>query len=82
MKMLMAALTASALLAGAAAPASAETDVSALIGRYVKTTGSDKIPAVNWRRYTRQKEYIAESLPTGSGDWWRQMDREQRGGRR
>jgi len=27
------------------------------------------------------KEHLADKLPIGSGDWWRQMDRERRGGR-
>jgi hypothetical protein len=27
------------------------------------------------------KEHLADKLPIGSSDWWRQMDRERRGGR-
>ena len=35
------------------------------------------------RRYVeRQIEYDSNRLPIGTGTWWQQMDREQRGGRR
>jgi hypothetical protein len=27
------------------------------------------------------REHLADKLPIGSSDWWRQMDRERRGGR-
>ena len=39
-----------------------------------------------YRYYSTQdgngyKEHLADKLPIGSSDWWRQMDRERRGGR-
>ena len=35
------------------------------------------------RRYIpEQIEYQADKLPVGSSEWWQQMDRERRGGRR
>ena len=83
MKMILAALTASALLAGIAAPASAETDLAIVAGEYVKQPSSERSTGMNSRRYvTRQIEYDANKLPTGTGIWWQQMDREGRGGRR
>ena len=83
MKMIMAALTASLLLAGAAAPASAETDVTEIVREYVKVPSSVESRDVRVRRYVpEQIEHEADKLPVGSSEWWRQMDRERRGGRR
>jgi hypothetical protein len=83
MKTIMSALAASLLLAGAAAPASAETDVTEIVREYVKVPSSEQTREAKVRRYVpEQIEYQADKLPTGTSDWWRQMDREQRGGRR
>jgi hypothetical protein len=83
MKMIMSAVAASVLLAGLAAPANAETDVTEIVREYVKVPSSNENKGEKWRRYVpEQTEYQADKLPTGSSDWWRQMDREQRGGRR
>ena len=83
MKMIMGALAASLLLAGAAAPASAETDVTEIVREYVKEPSSVETRDVKLRRYIpEQIEYQADKLPVGTNEWWRQMDREQRGGRR
>ena len=83
MKMIMAALTASALLAGVAAPASADDDLATIAKEYTKVVGSEKIDDAKLRRdLTKQIERLADTLPTGSSDWWQQMDREGRGGRR
>ena len=83
MKMIMAALTASVLLAGAAAPASAETEVTEIVREYVQVPSSELTRVVKVRRYVpEQIEHQADKLPVGTNDWWRQMDREQRGGRR
>ena len=83
MKLIMSALAASVLLAGAAAPASAETDVTEIVREYVKVPNSEQTRGVKLRRYVpEQIEYQAEKLPVGTNVWWQQMDREQRGGRR
>ena len=83
MKMFMAALTASALLAGLAAPASAETEMTIVGSEYMQAPSAAAIKRVKMRRYVeRQIEYDANKLPDGTGIWWEQMDRESRGGRR
>ena len=54
-----------------------------IVREYVKLPTSEPTKIGNLRRYTpEQKEYIADTLPTGSSSWWQQMDREGRGGRR
>ena len=84
MKMIMGALAAGLLLAGAAAPANADTDeLVEVVREYVKVPSSVETRHVKLRRYIpEQIEYEADKLPVGTNDWWRQMDREQRGGRR
>jgi hypothetical protein len=83
MKMIMAALTASALLAGFAAPASAETEMTVVGSEYMQAPSAAAIKRVKMRRYVDQQiEYDANKLPVGTGIWWQQMDRESRGGRR
>ena len=93
MKAIIAALTAVSFLAGAAIPASAQiyTEGYEIKQKYVKKkhkrhhrrvrvySGGE----VHYRRgIVRQPQYWADKLPTGTPDWWRQMDREGRGGRR
>jgi len=84
MKMIMGALAACLLLAGAAAPANADTDeLVEIVREYVKEPSSVETRDVKLRRYIpEQIEYEADKLPVGSSEWWRQMDRERRGGRR
>jgi len=86
MKMIMTALTASALLAGIAAPASAGTEITVVESEALQTLQAPSpaaIQRVKMRRYVaRQIEYDANRLPVGTGIWWQQMDREGRGGRR
>ena len=84
MKMIMGALAACLLLAGAAAPANADTDeLVEVVREYVKVPSSAETRDVKLRRYIpEQIEYEADKLPVGSSEWWRQMDRERRGGRR
>jgi hypothetical protein len=90
MKIIMSALAASALLAGFAAPASADYRIPSIagsyIGKYTTQPGaeSDADKLIRSRRVLRDddEEYIADSRDTGSGSWWRQMDREGRGGRK
>jgi hypothetical protein len=96
MKAIIAALTAVSVLAGAAVPVSAQAVYSE--GYEVKQSYSKKKRKKRYRRarvhsggevYYRgsgriqqQPQYWADKLPTGTPDWWRQMDREGRGGRR
>jgi hypothetical protein len=84
MKMIMAALSAAALLAGATVPASAGEDVVEWIAGKVDRVGDyDVVDLAKVRRVSvpRQIEYDFSKLPVGSAEWWRQRDRE-RGGRR
>jgi len=84
MKTIMGALAACLLLAGTAAPANADTDeLVEVVREYVKVPSSVESRDVKLRRYIpEQIEYEADKLPVGSSEWWRQMDRERRGGRR
>ena len=83
MKTIMQALVALAVLGGIAAPASAETYVTMSAEAYARLPASEKRKYEVVRRHVpRQIEYDASTLPTGTGIWWQQMDREQRGGRR
>jgi hypothetical protein len=83
MKMIMAALTASALLVGVAAPANAGTQMTVVESEYMQEPSAAAIKRVKMRRYVyRQIEYDSNRLPVGTGIWWQQMDREGRGGRR
>jgi hypothetical protein len=81
MKTIMGALAACLLLAGAAAPANADTDeLVEIVREYVKVPSSAETRDVKLRRYIpEQIEYEADKLPVGSSEWWRQMDRERRG---
>ena len=85
MKTIMGALgLAGLLLAGAAGPANADTDELVEIVRdYVPVPRSDLTSEIKVRRFIpEQIEYQADELPVGSSEWWQQMDRERRGGRR
>jgi hypothetical protein len=84
MKTIMGALAASLLLAGAAVPASADTDeLIEIVREYVQVPSTEPTRGVKLpRTIPKQIEYQADELPVGSSDWWQQMDRERRGGRR
>ena len=84
MKTIMGALAASLLLAGAAAPANADTEELVEVVRdYVRVPTSESTRGVKLpRTIPKQIEYQADELPVGSSEWWQQMDRERRGGRR
>ena len=84
MNTIMGALAASLLLAGAAAPASADTEeLIEVVREYVRVPTSEPTRDVKIRRYVpEQMEHQADKLPVGSSEWWQQMDRERRGGRR
>ena len=64
--------------------ANADTDeLVEVVREYVKVPSSVESRDVKLRRYIpEQIEYEADKLPVGSSEWWRQMDRERRGGRR
>jgi hypothetical protein len=80
MKMMMTAVLGLAFLAGIAAPASADTTVTISAEEYARLLRREK--RKQRRTIPRQIEYDANTLPVGTSDWWKQMDREQRGGRR
>jgi hypothetical protein len=83
MKMIMAGLTAAALLAGASAPASAGMEMTVVESEYMQAPSGAMIRRMKLRSYVpRQIEHDASRLPVGSSAWWQQMDREGRGGRR
>jgi hypothetical protein len=83
MKTIMGALAAAMLLGVAALPAAAEPDVAGIVRKYVRTPDAEPGKYVDvYKRVPRQPEYIADKMEVGSGEWWRQMDRERRGGRR
>lgn len=84
MKTIMGALAAGLLLAGTAAPANADTEeLIEVVREYVRVPTSESTRDVKVRRYVpEQMEYQADKLPVGSSEWWQQMDRERRGGRR
>jgi hypothetical protein len=86
MKTIMSALALSVMAAGFAGPASADYRIPSVVAPYVdKYAGSGNVEGsryVKLRRFATQDEYIADTKPVGSGNWWQQMDREQRGGRR
>jgi hypothetical protein len=81
MKTIMTALLGLTLAAGAGAiPASADSTVTISADEYNRLLRQERRKQ---RRYVeRQIEYDASKLSTGTGIWWQQMDREQRGGRR
>ena len=82
MKMIIAALTAAALFAGATAPASAETDMATIAAEVARVAAPEPVKFAKERRQvTRQMEHDTSKLPFGSSEWWQQYDRE-RGGRR
>ena len=86
MKTIMSAVALSVLAAAFAAPASADYRIPSVVSPYVdKYAGSGNVEGsryVKERRLATQDEYIADSKPVGTSNWWQQMDREQRGGRR
>ena len=81
MKMIMAALAASALLAGAAVPASAGMDLEQIAEEYAKRADSEVVKIVKERRQVPRQ--VANDEPSvGSSEWWQKVDREQGGRRR
>ena len=83
MKIIIAALTAVAVLAGVPVSANAASSSEGYQAYEVKTLYVKKKYKKRYhRRHYRQMEYLADKLPIGSQVWWDQMDREGRGGRR
>jgi uncharacterized protein YxeA len=78
MKVIVAGLTALAVFAGASATVASAAPADGYRAYEVKHRYVKK------KRYTTtgRKQYWADTLPIGTSAWWRQMDREQRGGRR
>jgi len=68
MKVVISGLLGLSLLAGLAGAADAAPRYKKY--RYYSTQGGNGY-----------QEHLADKLPIGSGAWWRQMDRERRGGR-
>ena len=81
MKVIIAALTAVAVLAGVSASANAASSGEGYQAYEVKHRYVKKKYKKRHYRHHRQMEYLADKLPTGSQVWWNQMDREGRGGR-
>ena len=88
MKVIIAALTAVSVLAGATLPASAGPSSEGMQAYEVKTAYKKKRYK---KRYYRRSysdgsghyvQYWVDKLPIGTSTWWQQMDRESRGGRR
>lgn len=87
MKVMIAALTALSVLAGAALPAGAGPAREGLQAYEVKTSYKKKKYKKRYyrRSYVDDSGYYqrwADKLPIGTSAWWQQMDREGRGGRR
>ena len=87
MKTIMSALAASMLLAGLAAPASAETfSITSVVEEVAKDPVGEISRFAKEGKFAPKRddddEYIADKRETGSEGWWQQMDRERRGGRR
>jgi hypothetical protein len=84
----LAALLSCAVLAGAAAPASAHDEEYTIVyvKKYMYVDEDSDVPRARPAYVVREyvvPEYMENdttTLPYGSGSWWRQMDREQRGG--
>ena len=84
-KLLLAALLTGTLAVGTSAPASAYSDPGAYPAAgnsypvAYKKKKSSRYYGYTSRRY---RPYDANAYRYGSGGWWQQMDREERGGRR
>ncbi|HJU32870.1 MAG TPA: hypothetical protein VJ740_15510 [Hyphomicrobiaceae bacterium] len=83
MKMIMTLSAAAALLAVATIAARAETDLEEVAEAIAEAAGPQMVRIVKDRRETPEYfEHDASTLPFGSSEWWRQVEREQRSGRR
>jgi hypothetical protein len=83
MKMIMPALGAAVLLAAAAPPASADTDVAELVEEAARAARPALTEIVRERRYLPpQIRFDNDALPFGGREWWQEVERDQRGRRR
>jgi hypothetical protein len=83
MKMIMTALGAAALLAGAALPASADTDLAAIAEKVARVAGPALSEIVKERRdHSREIRFDNDERPIGSREWWQEVESNQRGRRR
>jgi hypothetical protein len=83
MKMIMALSVAATLLVGGAVAAHADTDLEEVAEALAKAAGPQAVQIIKQPRDVSEYiEHDASKLPFGSNEWWRQVEREQRGGRR
>jgi len=83
MKMIMTALGVAALLAAAALPARADTDVAELVEDVARAARPALAEVVREPRYLLPPiRFDNDALPFGSREWWEEVERNQRGHRR
>jgi hypothetical protein len=83
MKMIMTTLGAAALLAGAALPASAGTDVAQVVDEVARAARPVLTDiARERRRLPPEIRFDNDKQPFGSREWWQEVERDQRGRRR
>ena len=83
MKMFMTALGVAALLAAAALPARADTDVTELVEEVARAARPALAEVVREPRYLLPPiRFDNDALPFGSREWWEEVERNQRGHRR
>ena len=83
MKMIMTALGVAALLAAAALPARADTDVAELVEDVARAARPALTEVVTEPRYHLPSiRFDNDALPFGSREWWEEVERNQRGHRR
>ena len=82
MKMIMTALGVAALLAAAALPARADTDVTELVEEVARAARPALTEVVTEPRYHLPPiRFDNDALPFGSREWWAEVERNQRGRR-
>jgi hypothetical protein len=80
MKMIMTALGTTALLAAAALPARADSDVAELVEEVAKATRPALTENVREPRYLLPEiRFDNDALPFGSREWWQEVERNQPG---
>ncbi len=82
MKMIMTALAAAALLAGVAAPASAEIDIQNIAAELAKVAAVSEAGKYVKERLPRQIGSDTNKHPVGSSEWLQQVERDLRGRRK
>ena len=83
MKMIMTALGVAALLAAAALPARADSDVAGLVEEVARAARPALAEVVREPRYLLPPiRFDNDALPFGSREWWQEVERNQPGRRR